>query len=255
MKGLRNSTWQPTKTARARPSVGTCPRFSSPRCPSTGWFSTKLPKRPFARPPQPAADRQQPGPRTGGAADHRSALRLQRFAAVVAENPAAAVGRPRAKRCRAADCRARAAADGVPDGHLLGPAGKFANRAGAGFQAEMASFEGRRIPEGATSTGHRPAEGSEPVAAGRGPDHPTCPATANRPVAGRQPGRQALYHAALSALHHQHAAAGGQPQVRLHRPPHHAGGPKPLRERPHHLHADRLDHAGLGGGRGGPANW
>ncbi len=67
-------------------------------------------------------------------------------------------------------------------------------------------------------------------------------------------GRQALHHPALSAVHHQHAAAGGQPQVRLHRPAHDAGGPKPVRERAHHLHANRLDHPGHGGGRGGPAD-
>ena len=72
-------------------------------------------------------------------------------------------------------------------------------------------------------------------------------------VPGGEPRRQAVHDAALSAVHHQHAAAGGEPQVRLHGPAHDAGGPEPVRERPHHLHANRLDQPGHGGGRGGAA--
>ena len=77
--------------------------------------------------------------------------------------------------------------------------------------------------------------------------------------AGRVPrglaGRQALHVEALPAVHHQHAAAGGQPQAGLHRPPHDAGRPKPVRERSHHLHANRFDQSGLGGHRRARAIW
>ena len=41
-------------------------------------------------------------------------------------------------------------------------------------------------------------------------------------------------------------------KLRLHRPAHDAGGPEPVRERPHHLHAYRLDQPGHRGGRGRP---
>ena len=73
---------------------------------------------------------------------------------------------------------------------------------------------------------------------------------------GRMPrgraGRPALHDPALSAVHHQHPAARGQPQTRLHGPTHHAIGPGVVRKRPHHLHAYRLDHPGGGGGAGRP---
>ena len=61
----------------------------------------------------PARDRRRPGPGPGNAPDHRPAVRLRSLAAVVAEDPAAAFGRPRAERGRAADRRARTAADGL----------------------------------------------------------------------------------------------------------------------------------------------
>ena len=58
-----------------------------------------------------------------------------------------------------------------------------------------------------------------------------------------QPGR---------ALHDLHPAAGGQPQVRLRRPPDHERRPAPLRGRPHHLHAHRRHRHGARGGHGRP---
>ena len=212
------------------------------------------PRGPRRAPP----DRRGPGPGPGDAADHRPALRLRGLAAVVAQDPAAAFGRPGAERGRAADRRARAAADGLRVGHLLGPAGHVRQATG-----------GAVVP-GRAGLGRRPARSrpaaisTRPRASSRTPR--CCCWTSARPAncierlrRGRvprgQPRGQALHVAAVSAVHHQHAAAGGQPQVRLHRPAHDAGGPEPLRERPHHLHADRLDQPGLGGGRGRPASW
>ena len=54
------------------------------------------------------------------------------------------------------------------------------------------------------------------------------------------------------AVHDQHAAAGSQPQARLHGPAHDAGRAEPVRKRPHHLHAYRLDQPGAGGDRRRP---
>ncbi len=50
------SIWRRTKTARARPSVGTCWRCSSRRCRSTGWCSTKSPRTRFTRRSQSPRD-------------------------------------------------------------------------------------------------------------------------------------------------------------------------------------------------------
>ena len=47
---LTSSSWRPTRTARARPSPGTCCRPSSPRCRSSGWCSTRSPRRRSGRP-------------------------------------------------------------------------------------------------------------------------------------------------------------------------------------------------------------
>ena len=48
--------WRRTRTARARPSVGTCWRCSSRRCRSTGWCSTKSPRRRSTRRSQSPRD-------------------------------------------------------------------------------------------------------------------------------------------------------------------------------------------------------
>ncbi len=83
--------------------------------------------------------------------------------------------------------------------------------------------------------------------------------TGRAAVAGRVPRgdarRQAVHVQALSAVYDQHAATGSQPQAGLHGPPDDAGGPKPVRERPHHLHAYRLDQSGHGGRSRRPASW
>ena len=54
------------------------------------------------------------------------------------------------------------------------------------------------------------------------------------------------------ALHDLDAAAGGEPQVRLRRPPDDERRPAPLRGRPHHLHAHRRHRHGARGGDGRP---
>ena len=76
--------------------------------------------------------------------------------------------------------------------------GTFAKNGGTSFQAEMVSFDGRRIPEQPRfRRGHRPAEGPEPAAVGRAGGRRARRAAAGRRVARRQPGRQALHDPAL----------------------------------------------------------
>ena len=69
---------------------------------------------------QSAEHRRRPGAGPGDAADSRPAVRLRSFAAFVAKDRAEALGRPRAERRRADDRRARAAADRVSLGDLVG---------------------------------------------------------------------------------------------------------------------------------------
>ena len=97
----------------------------------------------------PARHRQRSGQGAGNAPDSRPALRLRSFAAAVAQGAAQAFGRPRAERGRAADRRARAAADGVHLGDLLGSDGaRWPTPAEQEFQAELVSVDGRAIPAG-----------------------------------------------------------------------------------------------------------
>ena len=127
--------------------------------------------------------------------------------------------------------------------------------AGETFEAVLVSVDGRRIPAGRDfdpATGRLKDAGLP--AAGRAAGRRVGRQAAAASLPRGRAGRQALHHAALSAFHHQHPAAGSQPQVRLHRPADDGGGPKPLRERAHHLHAHRLDDPGRGGHRDGAAN-
>ena len=70
----------------------------------------------------------------------------------------------------------------------------------------------------------------------------------------RQPGRrEALPAPSLRAVHHLHAADGRRPQARLVLGADDAGGAAAVRERPHHLHAYRLDEPVAGGDQRRPA--
>ena len=91
-----------------------------------------------------------------------------------------------------------------------------------------------------TSTRPPPRSIAESVQAGAGQRH-------------RRPG-EALHPAALRAVHHLHAPAGGLAQAAPVVEERHARGPAPLRERLHHLHANGQHHAvGVGPHRGPPA--
>ncbi len=133
---------------------------------------------------EPPRDRRAPGPGPGSPPHRRPPVRLRRFPAVVAEDPPAALGGPRAKRGRAADRRARTAADGLRAGHVLGPAGDLRQ---AGRRVVPGGTDlGRRPPhprQPRFRSGHRPTEGCRPAAVGRASGRRSWPSGFAAPTA------------------------------------------------------------------------
>ena len=138
----------------------------------------------------------------------------------------------------------------------------------ASFPAALVSVDGRRVAQGrdfarpANSATRTPFISAAPgrrsrrrrAAAGVGtgcrPDWRTgCRARTSRSV-GRA---QALPPVPVRAVPHHDAAAGGLAQARLLGQVRDVGGAAAVRERPHHLYADRLDHAVADRDHGGPA--
>ena len=205
----------------------------------------------------PRRRRRRAGASPGNAADSRPAVRLRSVAAALAQGAAEAFGRPRAKRGRAIDRRTRAGADGVRVGHLVG----FARQV---RQVRAASSSTRRWSR-STAARFPPARISTPSTGKlKNPqllllDAETSAALAERIRTGEfrvtKVEDKPYVTQAVRAVHHQHAAAGSQPQARLHRPPDDAGRPEPVRKRPHHLHAYRLDQPGDGRDRRRRGGW
>jgi DNA topoisomerase I len=129
--------------------------------------------------------------------------------------------------------------------HLLGPAGHF-RPAGEGkaVRSQLVSVDGRRIPAGKDfdpATGQD--QGSQLLLLNEQPG-PGAGRAAPRGQCRVSTWKTSPTPRALPAVHHQHAPAGSQPQATASPPGGHAGGPKPVRERAHHLHAYRLDQPG-----------
>ena len=152
--------------------------------------------------------------------------------------------------------RARAGADGVPRrrllvarGHLRRPASRRRHRRGRADDGQGQAGQRRRQPgrhRQGLRPGHRP--GHRRRRAPRRGRRPRAGRPARGPPGHRQPGRrEALPAPSLRAVHHLHAADGGRPQARLVLGADHAGGAAAVRERPHHLHAYRLDEPLPGG--------
>ncbi len=127
--------------------------------------------------------------------------------------------------------------------------------------ATLVTVDGRRVAQGRDF-----APGGELRAAENGAkqappvlhlDGEAAAALADRLVGRRvlgQVGRaQALPPRAVRAVPHHDAAAGGVPQARLLGQVHDADRAAAVRERPHHLYADRLDHAVADRHHRGPA--
>ena len=147
----------------------------------------------------------------------------------------------------AARRRARARAQGVRLGVVLGSRGRLRPRLVRGAarrRRRQARGPGPRLRTGrdAADRGHgraRRAGGARPRRRARRCD------------LHRSLGRREAVHAPPGgAVHDLDAAAGGEPQAPLLGADDHAGRPAPLRERLHHLHAHRLDDAvGVGADR------
>ena len=112
------------------------------------------------------------------------------------------------------------------------------------FPAKLYSIDGTRV---ASRRNFGPDGQLKERAARRPPRPDPCRGAgggARRHVVRRPLGRgQALQAVAVPAVPHHDPPAGGQPQARDGREHDHVGRAAPLRERLHHLHAHRLDHA------------
>ena len=115
---------------------------------------------------------------------------------------------------------------------------------GKEFEARLVSLGGKRIAGGKDfdpDTGKLKRDDVELVSGAgakelRGEDR-------GRHVRDPLGGGEALHPLARRSVHDVDAPAGGQPQAALRRQAHDARGPTSLRERLHHLHADRFGHA------------
>ena len=211
--------------------------------------------RPRRREPDRAQPRQ--GGRLPDQARPRPALRLRGLARAVEEGHAAAVRGPRPVGRHPPDRRQGAGADRVPLGELLGPRGRVRHgkprqpngcrTAPTQFTATLQTVDGKRVAQGRDFTPHGELRGSaakqRPAPGRRGRGRAGRPAAANCPLRGVERRAQAVPPLAVRAVPHHHAAAGGEPQARLLRQVHDVRGAAAVRERLHHLHADRLDHA------------
>ena len=109
---------------------------------------------------------------------------------------------------------------------------------GPGQAGQRRRQPGRHRPR--LRPGHRP--GQRRRRAPRRGRRPRAGRPARGPPGHRQPGRrEALPAPSVRAVHHLDAADGRRPQARLVLGADHAGGAAAVRERPHHLHAYRLD--------------
>ncbi len=132
--------------------------------------------------------------------------------------------------------------------------GSFAHPEPASAEQEGA-FAARLVALGEARRGDRPglrrprhADHPRRGAAGRGGRHRRRRRAGRRDLRRHEPGDQAVHPPARGAVHHLHAPAGGQPQAADGFAGRDAHRPVAVRERLHHVHADRLPGAVDAGG-------
>ena len=144
----------------------------------------------------------------------------------------------------AADRRARAGADEVPLGQLLGPRGVAPHHRCLHFEAALRLGAARRAGQGLRRPRqpHRCQGSRRSRRAGdrRGAGQGAGRRAGRSIVPGEERGGQAGSLVPAASLRDLDAAAGRRPQAEHERPAGDAGGPGPLRARLHHLHAHRL---------------
>ena len=206
---------------------------------------------------EPAGAGRQPGRRPGDPPHPGPAVRLRGLAGAVEEGHAEAVGRPRAvgrhPDHRAARTRADGASGPAPTG-VWTPSMAPTEPDSQAFKSSLATVDGRRLAAGRDFD---PATGA--IKAGTDvllldeDGARTLAAQLQGGTGDRQlGGGEALHPQALPAVHDLDPAAGGRPQARLQLRAHHAHRAAAVRERLHHLHADRLHDAERDRAGGGP---
>ena len=235
------------RTARARRSPGTCSRRCSPRSRSSGWCSTRSPRRPSsARPPPPATS-------TPGSSTPR--------------RPAASsTGSTATRSARCCGARSRRACPPAACSRSR-PAWSSSASASGWRSAPPATGTSRatspRMPSPTCSPPSSPASTARKVATGRDfaddgtltnakatpLDEAAATGIANAlraaDVTVTDVVREALHPPAERPVHDEHPAAGGLAQAAAQQPQRDAGRPAALRERLHHLHAYR-QHVAVG---------
>ena len=213
-----------TRTARARPSPGTCSRRSSRRCRSGGWSSTRSPEPAIrAAVDEPARHRPGPGRRAGDPPHPRPALRLRGLPGAVEEGHAEAVGGPGAVGRHPDRRRARARADGVPSPPAYwdiaaDPRRRRRRRRRARSRRALVAVDGDRVatgrdfdPDGRLEAGadvvHLDEDGARGLAAAA-----ATAATVRRSLRVEE---KPYTPPAVRAVHDLDAAAGGRPQAAL----------------------------------------
>ena len=119
---------------------------------------------------------------------------------------------------------------------------KRPDKAAHHFEATLVSVDGKRVASGRDfdeSTG-RVAAGKKVLLLDEEQARGVATDSAGRQLGGAFDRKFGAVAFTGAAFHHQHAAAGGQPQAGVGRPPHDGGGTVALRERLHHLHAHRF---------------
>ena len=111
------------------------------------------------------------------------------------------------------------------------------------FGATLVSVDGRRVAQGRDFNSVGELRSAEHPASGRGGRGGARRAAAGLRLQGPLGRAQALQAVTVRTVPHHHAPAGGVAEARLLRQDHDVGGAAAVRERLHHLYADRLDHA------------